>query len=304
MLTRRHFLTSSLAAAALPFAPQPIWAATTLILGAVRIDTLSDGNLVLPADFILAGMPQDEMAALMARHGLPAGALTAPCNVTLLRDDDRTVLFDVGAGPDFQPTAGKILQAMDALGLTVEDVTHVVFTHGHPDHLWGLLDDFDEPMFPNAEHMMGQVEFDYWRDPDTVNTIGAARTTFAAGAARRLEVIAETIRLVQDGEEILPGVAARLTAGHTPGHMAYEVRSGSDGVMIVGDAIGNHHIAFDQPDWPTGSDQDAPRAAQTRLALMDQLANDRMALIGFHLPDGGIGRAERAGSAYRFTAEV
>jgi glyoxylase-like metal-dependent hydrolase (beta-lactamase superfamily II) len=304
MLTRRHFLATSAAGAALAFAPRPIWAATTLTLGTMQIDTLSDGNLILPADFILAGMPPDDLAALMARHNLKAGELTPPCNVTLLRDGDRTVLFDVGAGPDFQPTAGKMMQAFDALGLTVEDVTHVVFTHGHPDHLWGLLDEFDEPMFPNAEHMMGQAEFDYWRNPETVNTIGDARTTFAAGAARRLAVIDETIRLLQDGEEILPGIAARLTPGHTPGHMSFEVRSGSESVMVVGDAIGNHHIAFDQPDWQTGSDQDAPRAAETRAALMDQLATDQMTLIGFHLPDGGIGRAERVGSGYRYTAEV
>ncbi|MGB8814051.1 MAG: MBL fold metallo-hydrolase [Paracoccaceae bacterium] len=300
MLTRRHLLTTIFAALSTPLLPRHVWAGASLTLGTMQIDTLSDGNLVLPGDFILGGMPQAEMTAIMARHNLPADQLTPPCNVTLMRDGTHTVLFDVGSGPDFQPTAGKLAEAFEVLGLTAQDITHVVFTHGHPDHLWGLLDEFDEPVFPNAEHLMGRAEFDYWMDPATADTIGAARTTFAVGAARRLGVIAETVRLIGDGEEILPGIAARLTAGHTPGHMAYELRAGSDSAMVVGDALGNHHVAFERPDWASGADQDGAAAATTRLSLLDQIAAAQMPLIGFHLPGGGIGRAERADGAYRF----
>lgn len=304
MLTRRHVLTSAAAALALPFAPRRLWAATTLSLGTMQVDSLSDGNLMLPGDFILGGMPQDEMAAIMAKHNLPTDTLTPPCNVTLLRDGTNTVLFDVGAGPHFQPTAGKLAEALDALGVTAEDITHVVFTHGHPDHLWGLLDDFDEPVFMNARHMIGQAEFDYWMDPATVDSIGEARTTFAVGAQRRLEIMAEQLEMVTDGAEILPGIAARLTPGHTPGHMAYEVREGSNALMVVGDALGNHHVAFERPDWASGSDQDGAMAAQTRVALLDQIATDQIALIGYHLPGGGIGRAERSGDTYRFAEDA
>lgn len=304
MLTRRLLLTSLGTALALPALPRRIWASSSLTLGTMQIDTLSDGNLVLPGDFILGGMPQDEMTAIVTKYGLPTDQLTPPCNVTLLRDGTNTVLFDVGSGPDFQPTAGKLAEAMDLLGLAVEDVTHVVFTHGHPDHLWGVLDEFDEPVFANAEHMMGAAEFDYWTDPDTVSSIGEARTTFAVGAARRLNVLADRMRRLADGEEVVPGVAARLTPGHTPGHLSFEIRSGSDGVMVVGDAIGNHHVAFERPDWASGSDQDGAMAAATRVSLLDQIAAAQMRLVGFHLPGGGIGRAERADGTYRFVEEA
>ena len=299
MLTRRHLLTAASAALAAPLAPRRLWAASTLTLGSTQIDTLSDGNLVLPGNFILGGMPQDEMQAIVAKYGLPTDQLTPPCNVTLLRDGTNTVLFDVGSGPDFQPTAGKLAEALDALGLTPDDVTHVLFTHGHPDHLWGLLDEFDEPVFANAEYMIGQAEFDYWTNPETVTTLGEARTTFAVGAARRLEVIADSVRLLADGEEPLPGIAARLTPGHTPGHMAYEI-AGPTPAMVLGDCIGNHHVAFERPDWASGSDQDPALAAATRAALLDRLAADGHTIIGFHLPEGGIGRVERGGAGYHF----
>ncbi|MFN3844575.1 MAG: MBL fold metallo-hydrolase [Paracoccaceae bacterium] len=303
MFTRRHILTSAAAALALPLVPRRLWASSTLTIGAMQIDTLSDGNLVLPGDFILGGMPADEMAQIVTSYGLPTDRLTPPCNVTLLRDGTHTVLFDVGAGPDFQPSAGKLAEAFDAAGITADDITHVVFTHAHPDHLWGLLDDFDEPVFTNAEFLIGQAEFDYWTDPNTVSTIGEARTTFAIGADRRLRAIADRLRFVTDGAEILPGIAARVTPGHTPGHMSYELHAGSESAMVLGDALGNHHVAFERPDWPSGSDQDKEMAATTRLALLDQITAENMRLIGFHLPDGGVGRAEKSGNGYRFMPE-
>ena len=303
MLTRRHLLTATAAALAVPLGARRLWAASTLTLGELQIDTLSDGNLVLPGTFILGGMPQEEMQAIVAKYGLPTDQLTPPCNVTLLRDGTNTVLFDVGAGPDFQPSAGKLMEALDALGLTVEDITHVLFTHGHPDHLWGLLDEFDEPVFPNAEHMIGQAEFDYWTNPDTVAAIGEARATFAVGAARRLGAIAETVRLLADGEEAVPGVTARLTPGHTPGHLAYEIAASAP-ALVLGDCVGNHHVAFERPDWPSGSDQDPDLAAATRVALLDRLAAEGHAIIGYHLPEGGIGRVERADQGYRYIAGV
>lgn len=303
MLTRRHLLTATAATLAMPLAPRRLWAASTLTLGSVRIDTLSDGNLVLPGDFILGGMPQEEMQAIVARYGLPTDQLTPPCNVTLLRDGTNTVLFDVGSGPDFQPTAGKLSEALDAIGVAVEDITHVLFTHGHPDHLWGLLDDFDEPVFANAEFMIGKAEFDYWTNPYTVNTIGEARATFAVGAARRLGVIADTVRLLADGEEPLSGIVARLTPGHTPGHLAFEI-AGSTPATVLGDCIANHHVAFERPEWASGSDQDRELAATTRVALLDRLSTDDHVVIGFHLPSGGIGRVERAETGYRFLEAV
>lgn len=302
-ITRRAFAVGSCAALGLgALTARRARAQTPVQLGAMRIDVLSDGNLVLPRDFILGDLPADQVAAILAPFGLLGGSFAPPCNLTLLRHDDRVVLFDAGSGPDFQPTAGLLPETLDALGLAPDDITHLVMTHGHPDHLWGLLDDFDEPWLPNAQILMGRIEFDYWRDANTVSTIGAARQSFAVGAQRRLDAVADLVTFIEAGDEILPGVAARATFGHTPGHLAFELRDGSDSLMVLGDAIGNHHIAFERPDWVSGADQDGPKAAQTRVALMDQIASARMRVLGFHLP-GGLGRIERHASAYRFVTE-
>lgn len=272
-------------------------------IGAATLTTVSDGNLVLPASFQFEGIPPEQAEQLRAEFGLAGDQVTPPCNLALFQDGENTVLFDVGSGPDFMPSAGKILESLDAAGLSAEDITHVVFTHAHPDHIWGLVDDFDELTFPEATYLMGRAEWDYWWNPETVDSIDAERQSFAVGAKRRLEYIENAVQLFEDDEEILPGIAAVATFGHTPGHMSFEVRNGSDAAMIVGDALVNHHLAFARPGLPGGSDQDPETAAATRERLLDRLTSEQLPLVGFHLPEGGIGRAEKVEDGYRYVPE-
>lgn len=301
-LNRRQFVSCGASFAALGIQTKP--ALAELQLGSsVRISTLSDGHLALPPDMVFGAMPQDELIKVLARYQSDLTKYEPTCNVVLYRDDENTVLFDVGAGPDFMPTSGKLPETMDAIGVSPDEITQVVFTHAHPDHIWGVLDDFDDPLFANATYHFGRKEWDYWWNPETVDTIGADRASFAVGAKRRMEAIEDRVEFFDDGQEILPGVAARASHGHTPGHMAFEIRNGGDAVMIVGDAISNPHVAFERPDWHSGTDQDPDTAAATRKLLLDQIAHEKMKVIGFHLPDAGIGRVEQNGSTYRFIGE-
>ncbi len=301
MLSRRRFIQST---AAVPIAGAlPRFSLAEVSVGSAKLTTVSDGNLTLPGSFIFDPMPKDELAPILRDYGVSSETLTPECNLALYRDGTNTVLFDVGSGPDFMPTAGKILDGLEAVGLAPEDITHVLFTHAHPDHIWGLLDEFDEPVFYEATYMMGRAEWDYWWNPETVNEIGEARAAFAVGAKRRMEAIEDAVEFFDDGQEVLPGIAAVSTPGHTPGHMAFELRQGNSAVLVVGDAIGNHHVAFRKPEWPSGSDQDAETAIVTRQMLFDRLTSEDMAFVGFHLPDGGIGRAFKDGDGFRFIVE-
>ncbi|MEO0773621.1 MAG: MBL fold metallo-hydrolase [Pseudomonadota bacterium] len=271
-----------------------------MAIGSATLTTVSDGYLTLPGSFLFDPMPQKELSPILTEYGLSRDQLTPECNLALYRDGQNTVLFDVGAGPDFMPSSGAIVDSLDAVGLTPEDITHVLFTHAHPDHIWGLLDDFDEPLFYEATYMMGRAEWEYWWNPETVTTIGEARASFAVGAKRRMEMIEDAVTLFNDGDEVLPGIAAIATPGHTPGHMAFELRQGNEAALILGDAIGNHHVAFRKPAWESGADQDAALAVSTRQMLLDRLTTEQMMMVGFHLPGGGMGRALVDGDGYRF----
>lgn len=299
-MDRRHFLGTMGCAAAFAAKGAPVWA--NAALGDMTISTLSDGYLTLPPDFIFGPMPKDELTEVLLPYGVDQGSLQSQCNLTLLRSGDRTVLFDTGAGPEFMTSAGQLIDSLDAAGVAPEDITDVVFTHAHPDHIWGVLDDFDEPLFYEATHHIGRVEHDYWMDPDTVNTIGTARATFAVGAARRIEAIQGQLQLFEDGAEVLPGIIAQMTPGHTPGHMAFVASSGAASALILGDAIGNDHVALARPDWNSGSDQDMETAAATRVRLIDQITTDDLQVVGFHFGGGGLGRIVTEAGMRRFVA--
>lgn len=296
MPTRREFGMMLAASALLT----PSWTKASTTVGDIQIDTLSDGHLVLPGDFILGSMPQDEITPILKSHNVSRDRLEPECNLTLVRDGTNTILFDVGAGGEFQQTAGKLSQALDAMELDPSEVTHVVFTHAHPDHLWGLLDDFDEPVFSDASYMIGKNEWDYWMHPETIDTIGASRQVFAIGAQRRLKAIEDNISFFKDGAEILPNIAARASYGHTPGHMSFHINSGSENLMVIGDAIGNNHVALARPDFKSGSDQDQGLAAKTRTTLIDQIVHEQMQVVGYHLPQGGLGHIQKHNDGYRF----
>lgn len=295
-MTRRSVLTGMLSFAAYP-------AVANLKLGSATLTTVSDGHLTLPGDFFFASFPQDELAPILEATGVSRSQVMPACNLTLYRSGDLTVLFDVGSGADFMPSAGQVMDSLAAIDIAPEDVTHVVFTHAHPDHIWGVLDDFDDPAFPEASYMMGREEWAYWWDPQTVDTIGEARAAFAVGAKRRMEAIEDQTVVFDSGDEILPGIAAILSPGHTPGHMSFEIRNGGDAVLVVGDAIGNHHVALHRPAWRSGADQDPETAVGSRLALLDRLTHEDLRIAGFHLPNGGLGRIETSADGYRFLPE-
>lgn len=302
LLGRRQLLVGASAIAMAPFAARLALALGTLKLGDAQMSIVSDGTLSLPISFAYPDAPADELKALLQSTGAAGDVLTPDCNVTILKRDDRLVVFDVGSGPNFMPTAGKLFENLGEAGIDPAAVTDVVFTHAHPDHLWGLVDNLDELVFPEAAYHMSGAEWDYWRAPDTLDKTPEARKAFVAGALSRFPKIEDRISLFGWGKEILPGVEAVDTSGHTAGHTSFVVHGGSESIMILGDAITHAAISFGHPDWPSGSDHDTQKGIATRKMLLDRLSKDRTKVIGFHLPHPGTGMVEVKGNAYLFAA--
>eukprot|EP00903_Cladosiphon_okamuranus_P002165 g2163.t1 len=264
-LSRRTLLAGGIAAAGAGFTGLPqAFAEASFTLGDHDISVFSDGNLTLPMSFVLPDKSEAEITDLMKPHGLATDTLTPDCNITLLTSGDRLILFDVGAGPNFQPSAGELPGKLEEAGIDPSDITDVVLTHAHPDHLWGILDDFDDPLYPEASIWVPEAEWDYWRADDTLAKTPEARKSFVVGAQSRFEAIVDQVSMVRPGQEFLPGVEAVDTSGHTPGHMSYVLHGGGDSVMVLGDAITNAVISFEKPGWASGSDQDAEKGIATR----------------------------------------
>lgn len=306
--TRREMMAGSLAAVCAASGvglPALARAATgngihTLALGDLQISVLSDGVLNVATRLLNRDM---EAAAI---EGVLGTALSAPgqiqygVNVVLVRSGAELVLIDAGAGGTWEPTAGKLADRLTAAGIDPGAVTKVVITHGHPDHLWGLVDEFDDsPRFVNAQHIMPAPELDFWRKVD-VEGLPARAQGVAAGAKRVISTIGERLAAAAPDAEILSGISYVPTPGHTPGHCSVRVSSGSSGLVVTADTLFHPHLSFAYPEWQPVADMDGALAVASRRRLLDMAATEGLGLASYHMPFPGLGRVERHGTAYRW----
>lgn len=273
----------------------------TMAVGSATVTVVSDGEITLPLSFVLPDREQKDIEALYAEHGQRFEVLRGEINVTVVKSGAATILIDSGGGTEFMPGMGKFTENLEKAGIAPASVTHVVFTHAHADHLWGVIDPLDDASrFPNARHVMSEVEAAYWTKPGRENDVPDMLRGMTIGIARRMALLGDRIERIKPGIELVPGVALVDTAGHTPGHMSVMVGQGRDQLMIGGDVLTNPIVSFARPDWPWGSDADKDLAISTRRRTLDRLATDRVQLLGYHLPWPGAGLIERNGTAYRF----
>ena len=265
-------------------------------LGKAEILVLSDGGFQLPLSMIARDTPLPQLEAMTGSKG-PAETVL---NVTCLKRGSETILFDCGAGAHFLAGSGKLASSLEAAGIAPDSVSHVVFTHLHPDHLWGALDEFDSPAFPSATWLAARDEVAFWTDAKVYERLSEDRHAFAAGAQRVLKGLQDGLKTFAAGEEVLPGIAAVATPGHTPGHVSFEIKDGSDRLLVLGDAATHPVASFAHPEWRPASDHDPDQAVQTRKTVLGRAADEKLRVIGYHLPKGGIGTVERTGQAFRF----
>lgn len=300
-LTRRTLLATSaatLAASALPaFAAAP----HSFKHGAFEVTVVSDGHLVLPTTMLAPTAPPAERAALLQAAGQTAEQYQSPTNITLVRSGTDLILIDMGSGDRFMPTAGKLWDNLKSAGIDKAKITKVIFTHGHPDHLWGAIDELDDLVLPDATFYVGAAEWDFWQGDDAARGLPAERAGFVTGARRNYAAIKSKVKMFKPGDDIVTGLRTVATPGHTQGHVALEL-AGGEGLIVGGDVLTHPLISFAHPEWRPTADHVPEVAAETRKRLLDRMAADRSKLIGFHLPYPGVGAVERKDGAYRFVA--
>ncbi len=268
--------------------------------GAFDITVLSDGFITIPQDILLANAAPYEQAALLPRLDTVGDAVRPKANIPALRTGADLILIDIGAGHKYQPTDGRLADHLAAAAIDPGAVTKVVFSHAHPDHIWATLDESGRLRFPNAAYYVGAAEWDFWNDPDYLTKMPAALHDFARGARRDLGAIRDRVVMLRPGDEVVTGLQALATPGHTPGHLSFEV-AGGEGLMITVDVANNEVVSFGHPDWRFGYDTDPDLAISTRCKLLDRVATDRMRLLGYHWAYPGVGFAERRGGGFHFT---
>lgn len=267
-------------------------------LGDFEVTTILDGAMVreLKPPFCL---DQDAatIAALADANFVPAETMEHTFTLTLVNTGSQLVLFDTGNGAARRDIgAGHLLALLPEAGYRPEDVDVVAFTHVHPDHIAGLREG-DDLAFPNARYVIGQREFDEWKGGDR---IPSQRQENRDLFLRLMVPLADNMTFLEPDQEVVPGIRAMATYGHSLGHMAYTVESNGKSCLIWGDVTNHYVFSLQRPDWPVAFDDDPAQATETRKRVLDMTATDKLLVVGFHMPFPAIGYVEQIGGIYRW----
>lgn len=279
-------------------------------LGETKITILSDGSLTLPTSSLAVNVPEAQVKAFLKANYRNREKHYSHTNACLIDTGDERILVDVGSGPSFQQSAGRLLKNLAASGYKPDDITSVVITHAHPDHVWGILDPkTEQPHFENANYYIAAAEWDYWTQEDLTTQLPKAMHQMVPNIQKNLLGIAEKAKRIKPGDEIAPGITALDTSGHTPGHISVQIIPDGEGagqapIVVTGDVLLHSFISFEQPTWQFGFDMDPNKAAKTRQSLLEQSVAEETYIIGFHLPFPGVGRVAKSGQAFRWVPEV
>ncbi len=269
-------------------------------LGEANITILSDGWFPQPMEDLAINAGDEEKLAFLKAHYQDLENNYAHTNHLYVEIGEAKVLVDVGSGSRFFSTVGRLVGNLEAAGIDPYAITHVAITHAHPDHIWGIRDDFDEPIFPDAEYIIGADEYDFWMQDGLVHQVPEASQQFVVGAVNSLTAEGLEWTMAADGQEIVSGIRMIATPGHTRGHMSVQVDSGGETMIALGDCIRQTYLDFAHPEW-YGSRDDIPElTVSTRQRLLDMAATDRIAVLGYHFPFPGVGHVKRNGDAYEF----
>jgi glyoxylase-like metal-dependent hydrolase (beta-lactamase superfamily II) len=249
----------------------------TFALGDFQVSTLLAGTRPVEDVQGIFGMnvSADEFAKVSEENFLPTDKAQFFFTPTVVRAGDEVVLFDAGL------SAGGTLAALNAAGIEADDITIVVITHMHGDHIGGLSDDSGAVTFPNARYVTGQAEYDHWA---------------AAGNERfdgKVRPLAEKMTFLGDGQDVASGITAVSAFGHTPGHMTYLIESGGEQVLVMADTANHYVWSLAYPEWEVRFDMDKAAAAASRKKVLSMVAADRIPLIGYHMPFPGVGYVEQ-----------
>jgi glyoxylase-like metal-dependent hydrolase (beta-lactamase superfamily II) len=316
--TRRHLLAGAAAIAANPLlASLPAFAAAPAAgmqapgfyrykVGSIEITVVTDGVNRLPVtDEFVTNVKKEEVKAALAAAHMNPDVFVGPYNPIVINTGSKLAVVDTGTGQSAynasKGMSGQFLTNLKAAGIDVNAIDTVIISHFHGDHINGLLMADGSLTYPNAEVLVPSAEQKYWMDDGELSRAPSPRIQGVFKNARRVfsgEVL-KRLKTYDAGKEVIPGVIAVSTPGHTPGHTSHIVSSGTSKVYVQADVTHAPFLFARHPGWHAFYDHEPVQAEATRRKVYDMLAAEKMQVQGFHYPFPSLAHVEKTATGYQ-----
>ncbi|HET9686287.1 MAG TPA: MBL fold metallo-hydrolase [Pseudolabrys sp.] len=307
-VSRRSLLTSSAFAAAAfampalakaPFAGTQGPGVYRLKLGDFQLTALFDGVWYLPIDDkFVRNADAAEVNQALAAAFLPPSVLPISFTALLVNTSSKLVLIDTGTAGQIVDTAGSMLENLRTAGVDPRAIDTILISHFHPDHIDGIKTKDGAKVFPNAEILVPEPEWDFWMNDANMAPAEGAVKRYFLNAHRIFRDIAAEVGRFKPGVEVAPGIVSLPAFGHTPGHTAFAIHSGNQSMLSMSDTVRNPYLFARHPDWQPTFDMDGPQAVATRRQMLDRVVADRMLVQGYHFPFPACGHMVKTATGY------
>ncbi|MBP1842252.1 glyoxylase-like metal-dependent hydrolase (beta-lactamase superfamily II) [Rhizobium petrolearium] len=239
----------------------------------------------------------ETVGELLTQNFLPKDQFVNSFSPTLIDTGSDVILFDTGLGKAARAQGGgRLVEGLAAAGYMPEDISIIVITHMHGDHIGGIMED-GKPAFPKARYVTGQAEYDFWTDTARAGTPAEGNHK---AVLSNVKPHADKMTFLQDGREVVSGITALLAPGHTPGHLIFNIESEGRRLVLTADTANHYILSLERPDWEVRFDMDKAEAAASRKKVFDMIATDKVAFLGYHMPFPAVGFVEKRETGYRF----
>jgi glyoxylase-like metal-dependent hydrolase (beta-lactamase superfamily II) len=263
-------------------------------IGSMRIDALIDGEALMPKEFLYGGEQpptEQDWAPYTQYLDTCTGHQLNTLGSFLVRHGDKVVLNDAGAGPTMKApfTGGGLRSALCALGVSPLEITDVIYSHLHLDHVgWTSLE--GKPFFPNADLWVDRRDWDYYSRADypLEDWEAAAIDPVKETVAAKFAPVLDRVHLFEADTELMPGIQALDAAGHTPGNTVYELASDGERGLLIGDLV--HTQGELVHAWDLNFGYDRPQALEAIERFRKYIYDNELPFAAAHFPGMKWGR--------------